>query len=324
MVNCARSPPCVEETWLTLERCRQLRLDSSWPTFDPYIRRDARWTSARQLLHDQARSKTVLLFGDSVARQSLAGLRCEAARDQLTLTFDSPRVAAWQAAVSAVNRSVWVQDEPSDVIYIAETDTVLARHWGGLDEADIAAALSVTDLALLNFGLHYHDEAVYAARLELLFAQLAAFNALPGKLAVFRETSMQAFYQSGAYVAGAETTTSYCAPVPPEAVQDNAVWRQNAIARAAAARHGVPLMPFYDATRVRWDMFHEKLCRVPDMVGVEDATERCAATNCTDACATDCTHLCATPTLWAWFVHELSVALAHKFPLRHQLADDDH
>lgn len=316
VVNCARSPPCVEETWTTVARCSGLRLDSSWPTWDPYLRRDPGWTSMRALLHDQARGKTLLVVGDSVARQSFAGLLCEASRHGLSLTTHGPRVHGWRERVAAVNASAWALEAPGgDVLYVHETDTLIARHWGSLREADTAGFLSIADIALVNFGLHYHDDEQYGAGVETLFRQLAAFNALPGKLAVFRETSMQAFYESGSYVAGAEKKTSRCGPVPSAAAHDNEVWRLNQVARSAALRHNVPLIGWYETTLMRWNMRHEKLCRVEAMAGRPDASSACAASNCTEACPTDCTHLCATPTLWAHFAHLLSVALSSKFPL---------
>jgi len=322
VVNCARTPPCVEETYLTLERCRSLRLDAAWPTYDPYIRRDPDWTSMRRLLHEQLRGRTLLLVGDSVTRQSFGGLLCEAARDALTLRADAPRVVAWREAVSTQGAGAWANDAPGSggVVWVEESDTLLARHWGSLLGNDTAAALRVADVALINFGLHYNslwgeDGRAYGEALETLFAQLAAFNAQPGKLAVWRETSMQAFVQTGSYTAGAETRSAACAPVSAEAEADNLVHHQNRVANAAAARHGVPVLPFYDTTLPRWDMRHEKLCQVAEMVGRADATAACAASNCTEQCATDCTHLCATPTLWASFAHQLSTLLATKFPL---------
>ena len=316
VVNCAREPACVEETWLTLERCRSLRLDASWPTYDPYIRREAGWTSFRQLLHDQARGRVLLVVGDSIGRQLFNGLACEAARDALTLQGGGEALTAWRAKVAAVDAGAWSGDVPGgDAVHVQETGTIFARHWGGLSEKEVDGYLSVADIAVVNYGLHEAGKLSYGADMEMLFAKMQRFNAQPGKLALFRETSMQAFYLSGAYVKDAEKSTTRCAPLPPETLRNNSVWEQNELVRRLGERHGVPILPFYELTVPRWNMRHEKLCQVQAMRGRADATEACRAADCLEECATDCTHLCSTPTLWAKIAHDLSAALAPKFPL---------
>lgn len=48
----------------------------------------------------------------------------------------------------------------------------------------------VADILVVNYGFHYATiPELYEEHLELLFAQMAAFNRRPGKIALFRETS---------------------------------------------------------------------------------------------------------------------------------------
>jgi hypothetical protein len=133
--------------------------------------------------------------------------------------------------------------------------------------------------------------------MEDVFSQMHNFNSKPGKFAVFREISAQAFDKTGSWTTGADKTTQ-CAATPPNVAYDNIVWRQNQLLWKLAHKHQVPMLPFYNLTIPRWNMREEKFC---EFEGRRNNPEM----ECTD-----CTHLCVTPTLWASQVSALDDIVA--------------
>jgi hypothetical protein len=245
-----------------------MRLDHEWPTYDPYVRRNRSWVSAHDLFHNHLRDKTLTLVGDSINNLWFHAILCEAARHGLTIR------------------------PPAHIV--ATNTTILQMGWGKPSRADTEAYLAASDVLVVNYGLHYHNEAEYAVDMHGVLADLGEFNKRPGKQALFRETSAQAFAKTGAY---AGVTTMGCAPTPLAATHDNLVYRQNEFIRRAAPTYGVPVLPFYEETLPRWNMREEKFCEA------EARRER------PEAECTDCTHLCYTPTFWAERVHELALRL---------------
>jgi hypothetical protein len=116
--------------------------------------------------------------------------------------------------------------------------------------------------------------------MEDVFSQMHAFNALPGKIAVFREISAQAFDQTGSWTPGADKTTR-CAETPPEVAFDNTVWKQNQLLWRLAHKHRVPIMPFYNTTLLRWNVREEKYCEYEGRRTTPDSV-------CTDCTCTLC------------------------------------
>ena len=303
LVNCARTPPCVQQAWLNVDRCRTaLRLDRDWPTHDPYIKRNASWHGPRNLLHDFLRERTFFMVGDSVGKLIYMGVACEVARHELSISFGGARLDALYKRVEAMPLSVWENGPPDKGYYVAESETIISQKgWGRPSPSDTEALLSISDVVLLNYGLHYHILGEYEQAMTALFAQLGAFNRLPGKLAVFRETSAQGFPGTGSYTPGAEHSTGgACTQTPTAAAYSNFVWQQNEVVRRLGAQYGVPILPFYNLTLERYTMYEERKCK-------QHATaEECARE------AVDCTHLCNTPTLWAFVLDSLyNILSAH-------------
>jgi hypothetical protein len=302
LVNCARSPPCVQQAWLNVDKCRTaLRLDRDWPTHDPYIKRNASWHTPRNLLHDYLRGKVFVMVGDSVGKLIYMGFACEVARHELSISFVHERLDAFWRKVEAVPESAWENGPPDRGYHVSDSDTLMTQKgWSRPSPSDTKALLGMSDVLVLNYGLHFHDLAEYQLAMEALFAELGAFNRLPGKLAVFRETSAQSFPGTGSYTPGAEHTSSACVETPAAAAFSNHVWQQNQIVRRLGAEHGVPILDFYNLTLARWTMYEERKCK-------RDATaSECAASE------VDCTHLCMTPTLWASMVDALyNILSAH-------------
>lgn len=139
-----------------------------------------------------------------------------------------------------------------------------------------------------------------------LFPALGAFNAHPCTAAVFREVSAQALAEpGGSWAPGAQARTDRCAPPnnDPAAEAASLAFRQNEAVHRLAARHGVPVLPFYELSRARWDAHEEKICQIaqtkPDGSFVQ---------------CTDCTHFCASPTLTARMVSDWSALLDARRP----------
>jgi hypothetical protein len=254
----------------------------------------------RELLHEHVRSKTLMFVGDSITNLWYHGFVCEAARHGLTVTENHPRLQEFVRRFSAVPKDHWVgEGAPHMYAYVVETDSIISmKGWAKSSKTDTAAFLSLTDIAVINYGLHYHDQAEFEASMEDVFSQMHAFNAMPGKVAVFREISAQAFDQTGSWAPGADKTTR-CAETPPEAAFDNTVWQQNQLLWKLAHKHRVPIMPFYNATLPRWNVREEKFCEYEGRRTTPNSV------------CTDCTHLCWTPTLWASQVDALNALMTH-------------
>lgn len=264
-VQCNTQPPCIRWNWATVERCAQRRLDHEWPTYDPYVHRNHSWASMRELLFQHVRDKTLTLVGDSINNLWFHAFVCEAARHGLSVSS--------QAHSQAV----------SSIVHIAESNsTIVQMGWGKPTEEDTALMLAVSDVLVVNHGLHYHNETEYAVDMGLFFEKLAKFNQQPGKVAVFRETSAQAFDKTGSWTPGADKTPR-CAETPLEVAYDNLVWRQNQLLWRLAQNHHVPILPFYNTTLPRWNMREELFCQFEGRINNPDSV-CCDCTSCPFAC----------------------------------------
>ena len=174
-------------------------------------------------------NKTVTFVGDSINNLVYRAALCELHRWGLTvlgLQAGNPapqasagmqaRLAAhWRhiARLSHVNRATgeafWVGDPPVEALVVVETDTlVVPKGWHKYKRSDTAGVLSLSDVVVINYGLHYHAPpgeppdskfAIYEAAMRGLLTQLAAFAKGTGKAALFRETSAQHFRDTGSY-----------------------------------------------------------------------------------------------------------------------------
>ena len=287
-VQCGREPPCVRFSYLTKERCRgQLRSDSGWPTADAHVPREAGWATAADLLATHVRNKTLLVVGDSVTHGWYAGLLCEISRSGLTIVDDvlHPRLRALTHAVSG---TVGWERVPVEEVYVEETGSVLAyKGYGMPSPADTQAILNVSDVLLINYGVHYHDLRTYEADMALHFEALGDFNRQPCKAAIFREVSMQAFTSTGEYTPGAEKATERCSATPPEVAATTLIAQQNEVVSRLGALHKVPVLPFFNLSLARWDSYEEKYCEI---------VQRRAGN---PSPCTDCSHFCMSPTLFS-------------------------
>jgi hypothetical protein len=297
-VQCDRTPPCVRWNWANPQRCSQMRLDRDWPTWDPWIHRNHSWANARELMQAHLKDKTLLLVGDSITNLVYHGLVCEVARHGLTVITSHQRLRDFELAFHAIPIDMWVgQGVPHQYVYVEESNSIIAhKGWAKPSRTDTEALLSIADVVVINYGLHYHNMSEYAEDMDALLSQMRAFNEKQGKRALFREISAQAFDGTGSYVPGAERGAG-CAPTPPDKAYDNFVVQQNKLIHQIAREYDVDVVPFYDTTLPRWNMREERFCEIE------------GRRNNPDTVCCDCTHLCVTPTLWAQEVDVLETYL---------------
>lgn len=220
----------------------------------------------------------------------------------------------------------WLGDEPAELEIIHDTHTfVVPKGWHKYKPSDMAGSLTMADVVVVNYGLHYHGPAghpeqkmaEYETEMRGLFAQLDAFAALPGRAAVFRETSAQHFIGTGSYASADQShpragTPCVCEAMKPEVLWSNEITQLNDVVhRLAAEFPRVKVLGFYNLTAPRFDMHEEQYCGFEQMRSEPGNSGSCC----------DCTHLCHTPQLWRHFFHQLWHALegtnaATPLPLR--------
>ena len=213
------------------------------------------------------------------------------------------RVARYHQLDEATGKGFWLGGEPPKPEVVASTATlVVPKGWHRYKPSDMVAILSLADVVIVNYALHYHgppghpermlDE--YEQEMHALFLQLDAFARLPGKAAIFRETGAQHFAGTGSYAGDEQAHPEiakgcHCAPMSDEVRRHNEVTRYNDIVHDLASRHPhVRVLPFYVITAPRHDMHEGAYCAFDQMRDEPDAQYVCC----------DCTHFCHTPQLW--------------------------
>ena len=299
LVQCERSPPCVRWSYMTVEKCAELKRDESWPTYDEHVQRHGHWVSMRHVAHKHLQNKRLFIVGDSISNLWYRGLTCEAARHGLTVAGWSQDVMRLRQQVAAYPQDTWL-GEPlpgQECVAFVETNTTLClRGWHKFKASDMDANLALADVLLVNYALHYSNMEEYQADMRHMLEKMRDFNRLKHKLAAFRETSAQLFPETGAYTPGAnKNADALCSPMKPEVMYTNFVWRQNEYVRSVADELGdVPVVPFYNVTLPRWNSLEQRYCEFE------------ARRDNPDGACLDCTHLCTTPTFWAYQAHVLN------------------
>ncbi len=118
---------------------------------------------------------------------------------------------------------------------------VVPKGWHKYMRSDMAGILSMADVVVVNYGLHYHGPEghpelkmqEYETEMRSLFGQLEKHASQPGKAAVFRETSAQHFAGTGSYASKEQAHPGkgvgcHCAPMAPDILHDNEVWSSSA------------------------------------------------------------------------------------------------
>jgi hypothetical protein len=301
-VMCGRTPACVVHTHLSRARCASRPNDEDWPGGVGATQSGA----VGQLLYE-LRNKTLVLIGDSITEGIIDWLECDSHRESIrSVRLDDtergigrgridlhvhqlrePEMRAraaqfWEAWFQAH----WGAEGPplpmdTRVLAFPETRTLLVfTKVHRLVESRIAALLTLGDVFVVNYGLHYDttNHTAYAVDMRRL-AALAA-----GRRVLFRETSAQHFPGTGAYATWEQAHTGgtpcVCAPSTEESEARNAVRRFNAIARSEFKE----IIPWYDYTNQQHELHEEDYCAYETPLKREQG-------------CCDCSHYCYTPQM---------------------------
>ena len=213
------------------------------------------------------------------------------------------RVARYHHLDDATGKGLWLGGEPPKPEVVRSTGTlVVPKGWHKYKASDMAAVLSLADVVIVNYALHYHGPPDHPERMlddyeqemHALFLQLDAFAKLPGKAAIFRETGAQHFSGTGSYAGDEQAHPTvakgcHCAAMSEEVRKHNDVTRFNDVVHGLAKRHPhVRVLPFYEVTAPRHDMHEGAYCAFDQARSEPNADYLCC----------DCTHFCHTPQLW--------------------------
>ena len=203
-----------------------------------------------------------------------------------------PRVTAFYERVCAISSAAadrdWSYYHHSEGVYIPETDTLLVHRGHSKYEPGIAVSLSLGDVVVLNYGLHYGAaepafQAPPDAFRDGISSLLQLTSTWPGQL-LLKEVSAQHFPDTGAYASTAQKSRADCVCETMDNLTRTTNWvaQQNHILRSLARGHPVrtTLLPFYEATARSAGMaLGEHVDR--------DGRRRC-----------DCTHSCYDAGFW--------------------------
>ena len=295
-------------------------------------------------------------MGDSISEQLVNGVLCEAERTGLMLdvTFAAGSAAhaaraALEARVAAVPTNDW-HDHVQTLAYAPATGTLFCfKGWARFYEKDFQAALSVAEVLVVNYGLHYNagsaiNLTMYETdmrRLVTLGAAWARASSAPPRAFLFRETSAQSFLHTGSFDVAAAAAGGNVgsrdweyACAPPAKIDSGAVdWvdvRNGIVRRLVTALKdpkGVHVLPWQATTRARWDQLVGSRCQFKLPLLRRDKLPPGAILDTTDHKVwdeawlpssrsqtghdhcSDCTHFCWTPLLYAAFVDTLAAAV---------------
>ena len=325
-VLCETLPaPCVSEFLFSHEfywsaeraardggsKCSRWTRDEDWPTLEPHLVRPAGLGGIWENVLSMMPNRTLWMHGDSIMTQV-----CEAAICSLQRSHVVPQpplctgrdLAAETVPCPEINQLASRIGMQIRGIRLPNGARLLCTAVGVLEHEKVSAVLrgAGVDVALINYGLHYHTNANFGQMLHTLFSTLEAWAAAgAGRVSLFRELSAQHF-KGGSYSPGAERpapgTPCQCEPLQKRAARDSSertLGNQNVefnrLAKRAAAEHGVGMVPFYNLTAARHDMHRRHFCSYSNQVKVG----RCC----------DCTHFCYTPLFWDAFFSQLGTSI---------------
>lgn len=291
-------------------KCHRWKRDADWPTIEPILSRTDSPTpeSILQLL-TLLPNKTVWFHGDSITTQlceaSICSLMREGAVHQPPLCTVRPRHPLTPGCddLTRLEKEVGMQLRAAALPNGAR---LLCSAVGVYEPEKIATILPHADVALFNFGLHYHSETNFRAAMSGLFGLLQRWaRDAPGRVPLYREQSAQHF-KGGAWKPGADRpppgTPCVCEQLSARRALDHTesvLSNQNVVFNVAAselaAQHGVGIVPFFNLTAGRHDMHRRHFCSF--------SNQRKTGSCC------DCTHFCYTPLLWDSFFARLRRAV---------------
>ena len=262
-VQCDRTPPCMRWSWLTPERCRaRPRIEDWHPYVDPDLaRNEEHWVSIRHLFRTHFQNKRVWLVADSIGNLVYSGLMCEVSRHKMHYSTHGRMMDEFRSQKYA---ATWYPDPPYSADYFEDTNTtiMIQKGWHVYNRTDFTSILSLADVVLVNYALHYHDMDVYEESMKEMFQLLKDWSGQ----AFFRETGPQFYALTGSYASHEQAhpkngDTSYnCEAMPADVVWNNQIYRQNEIIRRLAPEK-VKIVPFYNLTLNRWKQLEGRYCQ---------------------------------------------------------------
>lgn len=316
-VMCGRTPACVVHTHLSRKLCASRPRPDDWPGGAGGS------SSAVVRLLEALRERTLVFVGDSITEGVWDWLVCDSHREGLrSVRLDDAERGTGRGRIDAHVQSL--RDPVMRARASAFWEAWFGASWGkeGLPlpmdtrvlafpaarallvfskthrfiERHMAALLTVGDVFVVNYGLHYDmaSASTYSSDMSRL-AELSA-----SRLVLFRETSAQHFRGTGAYTTWSQAHThgEKCACEAATAATEagNTVQQLNEIARRQLSAV-VTFLPFYNYT-VQHHALHEE-----DYCAYESALKR------SQGCC-DCSHYCYTPHMSEYATLAIVDALA--------------
>ena len=306
-VLCDVSPPCATETLFNHEfwmqpknpfasrvppfvlpassRCINWK-ESDWPTFEPHLSRDRAAPRVRTFwdIMRLLPNRTVWFHGDSIQLQLCDAALCSLMRSKVVGASEpvmGQRPAWLQRIADATHLNLFTTLLPNGARFVCS-------GIGYFERAHVEQVLPHVDVAMLNFGLHYHTHEDFEKNLRSALVALSAWQlgSPRTRIALWREGSAQHF-KGGSYTRGAEKTSREGAPCECEPLSVTSSnlnlhgWR---LEQRLAPQHHVGLVPFFNLTAPRHDMHRRHWCSFDR----QTKPGRCC----------DCTHFCYTPLFW--------------------------
>lgn len=247
------------------------------------------------------KGRTLLVMGDSVMEQFYNTLQCFLKRERLEVPTDAA-FRQWVDQTAPLWRMGKRKKPPKLPVMAVGGFRMLYARVTTYQPDEVAAAVAVADVVLINWGLHYQKMEVYRRELAAAFDVMDAHAAKPGKAVLFQETGAQHFkasdgrgYATGEWEARDKSTDKLCTCKPVEDFNVNA---RNGVLQQVVASGSYPhvrQVPFYELTRPRW-RWHFGNC-----------THRPNGWNYDTCC--DCTHFCYSPGMWHAHIHTLKSVL---------------
>ena len=293
-------------------KCRKWGHDG-WPTREPHVRPEAPRDDGLWPLLQLLPNKTLWLHGDSITTQLCEASICSLLRagvaPQPPFCAGPNRHPSTAACtdVEALERASKMQLR---AVRLPNGARLLCSAVGVFEPDKVAQVLEIADVAMFNYGLHYHSAENFGAATRSLFEMLRRWAAArAGRVPLYREQSAQHF-KGGSWSPGAHRTSAKLPPGTPceceplgtraaagntESVAHNQNRNFNNLALSLAAEHGVGAVPFFNLTAVRHDMHRRHFCSYSN----QQVIGRCC----------DCTHWCYTPQFWDVFFRDMRLAL---------------
>jgi hypothetical protein len=158
-------------------RCRTWTRDADWPTLEPHLSRSAHGPAAARAFEEALPpNRTVWLHGDSIQLQLCNAAFCSLMRTGVAPTpaFDAAAMPSWLRALEVATGYAFTFME------LRNGARLMCSGIGLYQQARVEQVLyhpdARVDVAVLNFGLHYHNRPAREAMLTTALGSLARWR----------------------------------------------------------------------------------------------------------------------------------------------------